>query len=302
MIESVDELLVKLRPLVTHSVHPLRIGLGRLARAASILVCEARLMVMQRRPSHLPMWQLHAGSKEWLQRIARTVGWWGCDEYDVTDCFLNTPRQEVLESARFWIAATARHCRRQPCFAIAKDGKKGDHRGRPSSIHYWAITCQQLLLAFEWDLSNNDTFEVQKGDGSVVVVQQRKGLPIGGHLSAAYVELVALRREYECTWPPMLVNTPTARYRDNFFVILPGEPSAAEREATARALSDLLLMPVASSSASIGRIRRQYALSLHTAQTTTTRAKATMSARGRTGATLVRPWCYRDYWLALPRS
>ena len=111
-------------------------------------------------------------------------------------------------------------------------------------MHYWSITSEQLLLAFEWDLNNNDTFEVQKGDGSVVVVQQRKGLPIGGHLSAAYVELVALRRECECPWPTMLVNTPTARYRDNFFVVLPGEPSEAERQATASALSDLLLMPV----------------------------------------------------------
>ena len=43
----------------------------------------------------------------------------------------------------------------------------------------------------------------------------------------------------------MLVNTPTARgHRDNFFVVLPGEPSEAERQATARALSELLLMPV----------------------------------------------------------
>ena len=111
---------------------------------------------------------------------------------------------------------------------------------------------------------------MQKGDGSVVVVQQRKGLPIGGHLSAAYVELVALRREYECTWPPMLVNTPTARYRDNFFVILPGEPSAAEREATARALSDLLLMPVGFERG--GRVARCLELRLDWSHPATVRA------------------------------
>ena len=141
---------------------------------------------------------------------------------------LNTPRPEVLDSARFWIDATARQSRRQPCFAIAKDGKKGDHRGRPASLHYWEITCEQLLLAFEWHLNNNDTFEVQKGDGTLAVVQQCRWLRIGGHLSAAYVELVALPREYQCTWPRMLSAAPTARYRDNLFVVLP-EPSEAER-------------------------------------------------------------------------
>ena len=244
LIESVADVVAKFRPLVVHCVHPLRVGLGRIARAAAVLVCEARQLVMERRPSHLPMWQLHSGSKEWLERISHTAGWWGCDEYDVNDCFLNTPRHNVLDSARFWIDITALRSRRQPCFAIAKDGKKGDHRGRPSSIHYWSITSEQLLLAFDWDLNNNDTFEVQDNNGKLVVVQQRKGLPIGGHLSAAYVELVALRREYECSWPPMLLNVPTARYRDNFFVVLPAEPSGVQRQATAQALSELLSMPV----------------------------------------------------------
>ena len=41
-----------------------------------------------------------------------------------------------------------------------------------------------------------------------------------------------------------MLNVPTARYRDNFFIVLPDEPSEAERQATARALSELLLMPV----------------------------------------------------------
>ena len=63
-------------------------------------------------------------------------------------------------------------------------------------MQYWSITCEQLSLAFEWNPNNNDTFEVHKGDGSVVVVvQQRRGLPIGGHLSAAYIELVAMRED-----------------------------------------------------------------------------------------------------------
>ena len=149
-----------------------------------------------------------------------------------------------MEDLRFWADVTAEQSRRQHCFAIAKDGKKGDHRGRPSSIHYWCITVEQLLRACEWELNNNDTFEAQAGGGTTIVLQQRMGLPIGGHLSAAFVELVALRREYCCALPSMMLNVPTARYRDNFFIVLPDEPSEAERQATARALSELLLMPV----------------------------------------------------------
>ena len=244
LINSAAQPIIKVRPLIVHSVHPMRIPLGRIARASSILVCEARALVIARRPSHLPMWQMHAGCTDWLQRISATNGWWGVDEYDVNDCFLNTPRNEVLDAARFWIAVSSAQTRRQPCFAISKDDKKGDHRGRPSSVHYWEITCEQLLLAFEWELTCNDTFEVQSSDGGVVVVQQRKGLPIGGHLSAAFVELVALRREYQCLWPQALLCGPTTRYRDNFFVVLQVEPTESQRRATAEALSALLLMPV----------------------------------------------------------
>ena len=247
LIESTPAPVVKVRPLVTHSVHPMRIPLHRVARAASILVCEARMLVLARRPSHLPMWQLHSGSKEWLARLSSTAGARGCDEYDVNDCFLRTPRHEVLDSACFWIDVTAAHSRKQPCFAIAKDGKKGDHRGRPSSVHYWEITCEQLLLVFAWEMDHNNTcasWQVQAGNGDVIVVQQRKGLPIGGHLSAAFVELVALRREYLCAWPAALLHCPTARYRDNFFVVTQEEPTDAQRQATANELSQLLAMPV----------------------------------------------------------
>ena len=42
----------------------------------------------------------------------------------------------------------------------------------------------------------------------------------------------------------MLLNCPSTRYRDNFFVVLQIEPTEAQRRATAEALSALLLMPV----------------------------------------------------------
>ena len=274
LISSVAEPVVKLRPIVTHCRHPLRVALKRVARALAVLVTEARELVLQRRPAHLPMWQLHAGSAEWLKRVSPTKGWWGCEEYDVADCFLNTPREAVLEAVGYWLRTTQRCSRRQPCFAISKDGKAGDHRGRPSSIHYWEITAVQLLAACAWDLQHDDLFEAQAGAG-VQVLQQRKGLPIGGHLSAAYVELVALQREYICEWPPSLSGLPTTRYRDNFFMVVREERGAAERERTAVDLSELLLMPVGFERA--GRVAR--CLELRLDWTAEAAVKATLAYR-----------------------
>ena len=78
-----------------------------------------------------------------------------------------------------------------------------------------------------------------------VVVGQRKGLPIGGHLSAAYVELVALKREYEVSaWPCSMAGLPTARHGDNFFVAVPHPWDADRRTAAAKELTELLQMPV----------------------------------------------------------
>jgi len=254
LISSVGTPVVKMRPLITHCKHPLRVALRRVARALAVLVGEARDLVLKRRLQHLPMWQLHSGSAEWLGRIAATARWWGCEEYDVADCFLNTPRKAVLAAVRFWLETTQRCSRRQPAFAISKDGKAGDHRGRPSSVHYWEITAEQLLAACEWDLAHSDAFEAQSVAGDVVVLRQWQGLPIGGHLSAAYVELVALRREYEREWPLSLQGTLTCRYRDNFFVVVPLERTDAERQETAADLTALLEMPVGFERA--GRIAR----------------------------------------------
>ena len=220
------------------------------------------------------MWKLQAGSAEWLRRGISTKGWWDCEEYDVADCFLNTPREAVLEAVGYWLRTTQRCSRRQPCFAISKDGKAGDHRGRPSSIHYWEITAVQLLAACAWDLQHDDLFEAQAGAG-VQVLQQRKDLPIGGHLSAAYVELVALQREYICEWPPSLSGLPTTRYRDNFFMVVREERGAAERERTAVDLSELLLMPVVFERA--GRVAR--CLELRLDWTAEAAVKATLAYR-----------------------
>ena len=62
---------------------------------------ESRELVLQQRPQHLPMWQLHAGSSQWLEQLASTMGWWGCEQYDVADCFFNIYREAVMNASLF---------------------------------------------------------------------------------------------------------------------------------------------------------------------------------------------------------
>ena len=83
----------------------------------------------------------------------------------------------MLDDVRFWTDVAAQRSRRQTCFAIVKDGKKGDYHGCPSSIHYWCITAEQLLLACEWELNNNDTVETQVGDDTTVVLYAESNDP-----------------------------------------------------------------------------------------------------------------------------
>ena len=82
---------------------------------------------------------------------------------------------------------------------VTEDSKAEDHVGRPYSAHFWEVNSQLVISVVEWESFHNALFEV-----SGKMVRQSKGLPIGGHLSAALVELVALYREFTQPWPLML--------------------------------------------------------------------------------------------------
>ena len=62
--------------------------------------------------------------------------------------------------------------------------------------HHWNLSAATVLATVEWELDHNSDFEVLGPTGSMAVLRQALGLPIGGHLSAALVELVALHREH----------------------------------------------------------------------------------------------------------
>ena len=91
------------------------------------------------------------------------------------------------------------------------------HAGKSCSPHYWELSSEFVISTVEWDLEHNSLFEVLSDAGHMVVLRQHKGLPIGGHLSAALVELVALYREATQPRPSLFSSVLTARYRDNYF-------------------------------------------------------------------------------------
>ena len=235
--------VIKVRPIISHFLHPCRPILRRVARALSILVSLATQAVRGSKPAHLPIWRMHQGVQHWLRLLSKKDGHVQLLEFDVEDCFLNTPRELVIPALRYWLDFEFARRRRTRFFAISKDAKSEDHTGRPCSSDFWEISSDLMLAVVEWELESNAFFEVLDGSGNMVVLCQEKGLPIGGHLSAALVELVALYREMLQPWPQELLPALTARYRDNFFAAVTSTADC-HMEQTASSLTKLLSMPV----------------------------------------------------------
>ena len=234
--------LIKVRPIISHFLHPCRSVLRRVARALSILVALAT-SVREINRGHIPIWRMHQGTHIWLQAIATSRCGAELVEFDVEDCFLNTPRDLVVPALRFWMEYPYARRRQIRFFAISKDCKSEDHAGKSCSPHYWELSSEFVISSVEWELEHNSLFEVLSDAGHMVVLRQHKGLPIGGHLSAALVELVALYREATQPRPSLFSSVLTARYRDNYFAIV-SHSSQCPMQETADVLSQLLRMPV----------------------------------------------------------
>ena len=233
---------IKFRPIISHASHPCRPFLRRVARALSMLVELASNICHQARPHHLPIWRMHKGVQQWLALLSERQDLAELLEFDVEDCFLNTPRELVLQALHYWLSFPFSR-RRLQYFAISKDSKREDHVGRPCSPHYWELPADVVSATVEWELLHNSIFVVADGVAERKL-RQTKGLPIGGHLSAALVELVTLFREHTADpWPSTLSQDPSCRYRDNFFVAV-DTPIACPLDVTAQELTELLRMPV----------------------------------------------------------
>ena len=185
---------------------------------------------------------MHKGVQQWLGMLGARRDVEELLEFDVEDCFLNTPRELVLQALAHWLSFPFTR-RRLQYFAISKDSKREDHVGRPCSPYYWELPVPVVVAVVKWELLHNAAFEVSDND-AMRQLRQTKGLPIGGHLSAALVELVALFREHTASpWPPALGDYLSCRYRDNFFIAVDSTTACPFNESASQ-LSELLQMPV----------------------------------------------------------
>ena len=73
---------------------------------------------------------------------------------------LNTPREMAVEALKFWLTYQFTRMRQQPFFAISKDSKKKDHRGRPCAEHYREMSVETRVALVEWELKEYATFGV----------------------------------------------------------------------------------------------------------------------------------------------
>ena len=126
-----------------------------------------------------------ADAHAWLQKLSQRLSCSLLLEFDVEDCFLNTPRVLVLQALQYWASFSYRRRRGIAVFAISKDDKTADHIRRSVGPHHWNLAMSTVMATVQWELEHNSDFEVLTERGSRVVLRQAVGLPIGGHLSAA---------------------------------------------------------------------------------------------------------------------
>ena len=105
-------------------------------------------------------------------------------EFDVEDCFLNTPRDEVLQMVDFcrscYLAVRAASC----TFRSARTTKLPTaYRMRRSYSTDWDVSSDLIAAIVRWEFT-----EKAVSNGRLVVLMPHRGLPIGGHLSAALGE------------------------------------------------------------------------------------------------------------------
>ena len=97
---------------------------------------------------------MHAGAQDWLAMLSEQRTATHLVEYDVEDCFLNTPRELVMPALQLWLNFAFKRRRVADCFAISKYGKCDDYIGRPCSIQSWSINAAVVVAVVQWELEN----------------------------------------------------------------------------------------------------------------------------------------------------
>ena len=120
-------------------------------------------------------------------------------EADVDDMYWELDKEECLRAIRHAIGATKKKRREKVRhFALHKEGDKNlDRFGGSTSQEFRILSEDEVLRFVRWDMFENTMVVC----GLVVLMQGKRGVPIGGHLTGHTAELRAMFEE-EPTFSP----------------------------------------------------------------------------------------------------
>ena len=115
-------------------------------------------------------------------------------EMDIDDMFWNLDKEEVVEAIEGSIGIMLRGKRETNLwFSIHKSGERSlDRLGKSSCEDFFCFESTAVVKYVKWDLFNNTLFCV----GPLVMAQGKRGVPIGGFISAQCAELWCIYREH----------------------------------------------------------------------------------------------------------
>ena len=179
----------KWRLVVSHARHPLR----RLSK----LVGRGLTLLLQELHAVFPYWgcpTMRGVRDVWKhlqQDRPKVLDLW---ERDIDNAYWELNKKRVLEAVRTAgaLVKQRRRVRGTLSFSIAKGGCKAlDRVGESTTRNYRVLTLEDLVMFVDWDLNQNTLFEVW----GVALRQAKRGVPIGGFLSAQLMCLWALVQE-----------------------------------------------------------------------------------------------------------
>ena len=116
-------------------------------------------------------------------------------ERDIDNAYWELNKKRVLDAVHTAGSLVKQHRRVRGTlsFLIAKGGCKSlDHVGEATTRNFRVLTLDDATNLVEWDLYHNTLFEVW----GVALRQSKRGVPIGGYLSAQLMCIWALVQEH----------------------------------------------------------------------------------------------------------
>ena len=166
------------RLAVTHAGHPLHRISRQIGRCPTVLLKESHIAS--------PFWGCPSmmGVRDiWTHLHTNPPRFLHAWERDIDNAYWNRNKRQVADAMRKAADTIKKHRRMHNtfCFSIAKGGMRPlDRVGHAADRNFRVYTIQNVLDFVNWDLNDNTLFTLW----GIVMRQAKKGVPIGGYLSA----------------------------------------------------------------------------------------------------------------------